>query len=379
MKPTPVYSRLPLELVRAQGCTVWDSEGRAFLDLYGGHAVISIGHGHALWVDAITAQASTMAYYSNSVLMGLQDQAAAALGRVSSHDTYDVFFVNSGAEANENAMKLASFATGRSRIIAFDGAFHGRTSLAVAATDDAKIQAPINRTSQVVHVPLNDIEAVRTELSKGDVAAVIIEGIQGVGGCRMPEDNFLQALDEACKRSGALLILDEIQSGCGRTGAYFAFDHAGIEPALITMAKGIGNGFPVGAVLIHPSVDVQVGMLGTTFGGSYMACAAVKTVAEVLEAEKLMNNAEERGRQIRSGLRDISAVVDVRGRGLMLGIVLDRPCADVRTTLWKEHAILTGNSSDPNVMRILPPLSITEQDIETFIQAMKTVLEEDLS
>ncbi len=375
-QPLPVYALLPIELVRGSNTTVWDAQGHPYLDLYGGHAVISIGHGQEEWAAAIATQTSTLGYYSNSVRIRIQEQAAEALGRISGRDSYRVFFVNSGAEANENALKLASFATGRRRVIAFDKSFHGRTALAVAATDDPKIVAPVNETPNVTHVPLNNIEAVRAELSAGDVAAVIIEGIQGVGGCRMPTEAFLQDLHAACTEFGALLILDEIQSGCGRTGRYFAFDHAGIEPPLITMAKGIGNGFPVGAVLVHPDIVVSNGMLGTTFGGNHMASAAVKCVVEVMEREGLMDSAAERGQQIVSALRSAPHIAEIRGRGLMLGVVLDQPSNAVRTTLWKEHGILTGSASDPNVLRILPPLTLTAAEAERFTTTLITVLSE---
>ena len=376
MELLPVYSLLPIELVRGSNTTVWDADGNAYLDLYGGHAVISVGHARAAWATAIAEQAATLGYYSNSVRIRIQEEAAEALGRIAGRPDYRAFFVNSGAEANENAMKLASFATGRPRIIAFDKAFHGRTSLAVAATDNPKIVAPVNETPFVTHVPLNDIDAVRTELAKGDVAGVIIESIQGVGGCRMPTDAFLRELEALCTAHGTLLILDEVQAGCGRSGRYFGFDHTGINPPLITMAKGIGNGFPVGAVLVHPDIEVTNGMLGTTFGGNHMACAAVKSVVEIIESDGLMQNAAERGQQIIDALKVAPHITEVRGRGLMLGIVLDQPSGAVRTALWKEHGILTGNASDPNVLRILPPLTLSAEEAEQFTTTLTTILTE---
>jgi acetylornithine/N-succinyldiaminopimelate aminotransferase len=375
MKPLPVYGLLPIELVRAAGTRVWDADGKEYLDLYGGHAVISIGHGHAQWADAIAQQASTLGYYSNSVELAIQDAAAKALGAVSGLHEHDVFFVNSGAEANENAMKIASFVTGRPRIIAFRGAFHGRTSLAVSATDDEKIIAPVNRSANVVHVDLEDIDAVRSELEKGDVAGVIIEGIQGVAGCVEPSADFLRALERACADAGALLILDEIQSGCGRTGQYFAYEHAGIKPLLITAAKGIGNGFPVGAVFVHHSIELKVGSLGTTFGGGPMACAAVRAVADVMMQDALMANAAQQGGRLAEGLRSISGVNEIRGRGLMLGVVV-ADAAAVRRRLWREHAVLVGSSSDPQVLRLLPPLTLSLEETERTIDVFASVIQE---
>lgn len=374
MNPLPVYSLMPIELVRGSMSTVWDADGNSYLDLYGGHAVISIGHAHPAYVQAIAAQAERLGFYSNSVRIRIQEEFAERLGVISGYDTYRLFLCNSGAEANENALKLASFVTGRSRIVAFDKAFHGRTSLAVAATDNPKIVAPVNRTDNVTFVPLNDIMAVRTELDKGDVAAVIVEGIQGVGGIRMADDDFLVALDTECRRHGAMLILDEIQSGCGRTGRYFAHQHAGIRPQLITIAKGIGNGFPVGGVLVSPDIDVWDGMLGTTFGGNHLACAAALSVIDVMESDGLMQRAAENGDALMNMLRDVPGVTDVRGRGLMIGMDIDQGAARVRSSLVQDHRILTGNASNPKTVRLLPALNVSREELGRFVQALSSTL-----
>lgn len=374
MNPLPVYSLMPIELVRGSMSTVWDADGNSYLDLYGGHAVISIGHAHPVYVQAIAAQAERLGFYSNSVRIRIQEEFAERLGVISGYDTYRLFLCNSGAEANENALKLASFVTGRSRIVAFDKAFHGRTSLAVAATDNPKIVAPVNRTDNVTFVPLNDITAVRTELDKGDVAAVIVEGIQGVGGIRMADDDFLVALDTECRRHGTMLILDEIQSGCGRTGRYFAHQHAGIRPQLITVAKGIGNGFPIGGVLVSPDIDVWDGMLGTTFGGNHLACAAALSVIGVMESGDLMQRAAENGDALMNMLRDVPGVTDVRGRGLMIGMDIDQGAAGIRSSLVQDHRILTGNASNPKTVRLLPALNVSREELGRFVQALSSTL-----
>lgn len=374
MNPLPVYSLMPIELVRGSMSTVWDADGNSYLDLYGGHAVISIGHAHPAYVQAIAAQAERLGFYSNSVRIRIQEEFAERLGIVSGYDTYRLFLCNSGAEANENALKLASFVTGRSRIVAFDKAFHGRTSLAVATTDNPKIVAPVNRTDNVTFVPLNDIEAVRAELDRGDVAAVIVEGIQGVGGIRMADDDFLVALDTECRKHGAMLILDEIQSGCGRTGRYFAHQHAGVRPPLVTVAKGIGNGFPIGGVLVSPDIDVWDGMLGTTFGGNHLACAAAMSVIDVMESDDLMQRAAENGAVLANMLRDVPGVTDVRGRGLMIGMDIDHGAAAVRTSLVQDHRILTGNASNPKTIRLLPALNVSREELDRFVQALSSTL-----
>lgn len=374
MNPLPVYSLMPIELVRGSMSTVWDADGNAYLDLYGGHAVISIGHAHPTYVQAIAAQAERLGFYSNSVRIRIQEEFAERLGIISGYDTYRLFLCNSGAEANENALKVASFATGRSRIVAFDKSFHGRTSLAVAATDNPKIVAPVNRTDNVTFVPLNDIAAVRAELDRGDVAAVIVEGIQGVGGIRMADDTFLVTLDMECRRHGTMLILDEIQSGCGRTGRYFAHQHAGIRPQLITIAKGIGNGFPIGGVLVSPDIDVWDGMLGTTFGGNHLACAAALSVIDVMESDGLVQQATENGETLMSMLRDMPGVIDVRGRGLMIGMDVDQGAAGVRSSLVQDHRILTGNASNPKTIRLLPALNVSREELDRFVQALSSTL-----
>lgn len=375
MKPLPVYSLLPVTLTCGRGSMVYDTDGTGYLDLYGGHAVISLGHADEVWSTAIADHAATLGFYSNSVHLPIQNQAAEAIGRIAGREDDHVFFVNSGAEANENALKLASFVTGRTKIVAFHGAFHGRTSLAVAATGDPKLIAPVNAVHDVRHLPLNDIDVVRGVLAAQDVAAVIIEGIQGVGGCEMPTDDFLVALATECERTGTMLVLDEVQSGCGRTGQYFAHQAAGIIPPIVTMAKGIGNGFPVGAMIVDRSIDVRIGMLGTTFGGNPMACAATLAVVKGIEDRQLMHNAAERGAQLRAGLSGARGIVELRGRGLMIGVVLDRPCNDARTALWRDHHVLTGNASNPHVLRLLPPLSITAAEIDRAIHAIRTVVE----
>lgn len=369
----PVYSLLDIELTKGLGTTVWDSEGRDYLDLYGGHAVISIGHSHPTYVDAISHQVATLGFYSNSVRIRLQEEVAEQLGRVSGYSDYRFFMCNSGAEANENAMKLASFATGRKRIVAFDKAFHGRTSLAVAVTDNAKIIAPVNATSNVVFSPLNNSAALQRILADGDVAAVIIEGMQGVAGVRMPTDEFLQDVELMCSSYGTLLILDEVQTGCARSGRYFAHQWAGIRPHLITIAKGIGNGFPVGGLLVHPNIEVHEGMLGTTFGGNHLACVAMKAVLDVIEREGLQAHAERMGNYLIAACRALPFVREVRGRGLMIGIELDRPANTVRNELLSRHRILTGNASEPNTLRVLPPLNVTREELERFVGALVDV------
>ena len=308
MKLFDVYPLFDIEIVKGRGCYTYDSLGNEYIDLYGGHAVISIGHSHPHYLEAINRQASNLVFYSNSVVNSLQQRLADKLGKASGYDDYQLFLINSGAEANENALKLASFHTGRSRIVAFGKAFHGRTSLAVEATDNPKIVAPVNAAGHVTFVPLNDIDAVRTELAKGDVAAVIIEGIQGVGGVQIPDDTFMQQLRQACTDTGTVLVLDEIQSGYGRSGKFFAHQYAGIRPDIITMAKGIGNGFPMGGLLISPMFKPVYGMLGTTFGGNHLACAAAIAVLEVMESENLVDNASNVGEYLMAELKKLQQI-----------------------------------------------------------------------
>ena len=370
MKPFDVYPLYPVEPVRGRGCHVYDREGTEYLDLYGGHAVISIGHSHPHYVAAIADQVSKLGFYSNSVQNSLQVRLAEMLGKMSGYEDYSLFLCNSGAEANENALKLASFHTGRKRVLAFSKAFHGRTSGAVAATDNPKIVSPFNRTDNIVFVPLNDIGAVSRELSTGEFAAVIIEGIQGVAGIHVPDDNFLVQLREATKQTGTMLILDEIQSGYGRSGRFFAHQYAGIRPDLITTAKGMGNGLPIGGVLISPEFGAVHGMLGTTFGGNHLACAAAIAVLEVMRDENLVDNALRVGDYLIAQLKTIPAAKDVRGRGLMVGFDVDGSAAEMRRRLLFEKHIFTGGAG-MSTIRLLPALGITEEHVDLFVNALK--------
>ncbi len=368
-----VYSLFPINIVKGLGQRVWDDKGQEYLDLYGGHAVISIGHSHPKYVEALSRQAATLGFYSNSVINRLQEQVAERMGIISGYGDYSLFMVNSGAEANENAFKLASFHTGRSRILSLKKAFHGRTSLAVEATDNPKIIAPVNDSGHVTYLPWNDLEVARNELSKNDVAALIIEGIQGVGGIRVPSDEYMRGLREACTAHGTVLILDEIQSGYGRSGRFFAHQYSGIRPDLITVAKGIANGFPCGALLISPMFEPVLGQLGTTFGGNHLACAAALAVMDVIEQEKLVENAASVGSYLLEQLSSIPGPVEVRGRGLMIGIEFDEPIKEIRQRLLFEKHIFTGVSSN-NVIRLLPPLCITGQDADRFLESYSQVL-----
>lgn len=370
-----VYSLYDIEPVRGHGNYVYTADGTEYLDLYGGHAVISIGHTHPHYVEAVCRQTAALPFYSNSVKNSLQQRLADLLGEASGYDDYQLFLANSGAEANENAMKLASFVTGRKKILAFDRAFHGRTSAAVAATDNPKIQAPLNRTDNIVFVPLNDIESVRRELASGDYAAVIVEGIQGVAGIRMVDDSFLADLREAATATDTLLILDEIQSGYGRTGRFFAHLYAGIRADIVTMAKGIANGFPMSGVLIAPSIKPVKGMLGTTFGGNHLACAAAIAVLEVMKEEKLVENASEVGAYLLEQLKTIPGLKEVRGRGLMLGIEIEGSASELRKRLLFEHHIFTGGAGEHTV-RLLPPLTITRREADIFLNEFRKALSE---
>ncbi len=367
-----VYPLFNITPVKAQGSWLWDSEGKKYLDLYGGHAVISIGHSHPHYVKRLTDQLNRIAFYSNSVQNDLQVQFADKLGKISGYDNYQLFLCNSGAEANENALKLASFVTGRKKVIAFKKAFHGRTSGAVAATDNPKIVAPFNAGHEIVFVPMNDESAFNQVIDKS-VAAVIIEGIQGVGGIQLPEDSFLKFLEKKCAENGSLLILDEIQSGYGRTGKFFAHQHAGIRPQLITTAKGMGNGFPIGGLLIHPDIRPWSGMLGTTFGGNYLASVAGLAVLEVMEQENLVNNAAAIGAYWMKELGTIKKINGLRGRGLMIGIDLPEELKSVRNDLLFKHSIFTGEAK-PNTIRLLPSLAITHGEADLFLNALKTEL-----
>lgn len=377
MQLYPVYPLFDINIVKGEGCHVWDSEGQEYLDLYGGHAVISIGHCHPHYVEKLTQQLNTLGFYSNSVINRLQEQLAEHLGKACGYDNYQLFLVNSGAEANENALKLASFHTGRKRILAASKAFHGRTSLAVEATDNPKIVAPVNANGHVQFLPLNDLEAFQSELAKGDVAAVIVECIQGVGGIRLATSEFMQGLRKACSENGTVLICDEIQCGYGRSGKFFAHQHTGVRPDIITCAKGIGNGFPMGAVLISPQFKAVFGQLGTTFGGNHLACTAALAVLDVIEEEHLVENAASVGGYLLAQLKTLAAetpsIVDVRGEGLMIGIEFSDSIKTLRTRLVKEQHVFTGAAST-NILRLLPPLSLTKAEADDFLSRLKQVL-----
>lgn len=377
MQLYPVYPLFDINIVKGKGCHVWDSEGQEYLDLYGGHAVISIGHCHPHYVEKLTQQLNTLGFYSNSVINRLQKQLAERLGKACGYDNYQLFLVNSGAEANENALKLASFHTGRKRILAASKAFHGRTSLAVEATDNPKIVAPVNANGHVQFLPLNDLEAFQSELAKGDVAAVIVECIQGVGGIRLATSEFMQGLRKACSENGTVLICDEIQCGYGRSGKFFAHQHTGVRPDIITCAKGIGNGFPMGAVLISSQFKAVFGQLGTTFGGNHLACTAALAVLDVIEEEHLVENAASVGDYLLAQLKTLAAetpsIVDVRGEGLMIGIEFSDSIKPLRTRLVKEQHVFTGAAST-NILRLLPPLCLTKAEADDFLSRLKQVL-----
>lgn len=373
MKLYDVYPLFDINIVRGQGCSVWDDKGTEYLDLYGGHAVISIGHCHPHYVEMMQAQLGKLGFYSNSVQNELQVRLAERLGKACGYEDYNLFLVNSGAEANENALKLASFHTGRSRVLAAGKAFHGRTSLAVEATDNPKIVAPINACGHVTFLPLNDLAAFEAELSKGDVAAVIIECIQGVGGIRMATAEFMQGLRRACDAHGTVLICDEIQCGYGRSGRFFAHQHLDVKPDLITVAKGIGNGFPLSGVLISPMFEATYGQLGTTFGGNHLACAAALAVLDVMESENLVENAARVGEHLMTELRKMQGPVEVRGKGLMIGIEFAESIKEMRTRLVKEQHVFTGAAST-NILRLLPPLTLTMEQADDFLQRLRRVM-----
>jgi len=359
------------------GCRVWDEKGTEYLDLYGGHAVISIGHCHPHYVEMVGGQLQSLGFYSNSVHNDLQVSLAERLGKASGYEDYSLFLINSGAEANENALKLASFHTGRKRILAARKAFHGRTSLAVESTDNPKIIAPVNANEHVTFLPLNDLPAWETELDKGDVCACILECIQGVGGVRLATPEFAAGLAEACKRNGAVLICDEIQCGYGRSGRFFAHQHLGIRPDLISVAKGIANGFPMGGLLVSPEFEAVYGRLGTTFGGNHLACSAALAVLDVMEREKLVENAAEVGEYLLARLKVLQeeepSIIDVRGRGLMIGIEFSQPIKALRERLVYEEHCFTG-ASGTNVLRLLPPLVLTKAEADLFLEKLKKAL-----
>ena len=371
-----VYPLFDIAIERGKGCKVWDSEGQEYLDLYGGHAVISVGHAHPHYVEAISNQVAKLGFYSNSVQNPLQKEFARRLGKACGYEDYSLFLINSGAEANENALKLASFYNGRTRVLSLEKAFHGRTSLAVEATNNPKIIAPINANGHVTYLPLNDIEAWKKEIEKDDVCACIIECIQGVGGIRLVSAEFLQALRQLCDKHNTVLICDEIQCGYGRSGKFFAHQHLGVKPDIITVAKGICNGFPMGGVLISPKFTPVYGQLGTTFGGNHLGCAGALAVLDIMEEEHLVENAAKVGAYLISELKKLVGshhVVDVRGEGLMIGIELDVPYKEPRTRLIKEEHCFTG-CSGTNVIRLLPPLCLSMDEAQQFIEKFKKVL-----
>ncbi|MBP3823126.1 MAG: aminotransferase class III-fold pyridoxal phosphate-dependent enzyme [Bacteroidaceae bacterium] len=374
-----VYPLFPINIVRGQGCRVWDEEGTEYLDLYGGHAVISIGHAHPHYVAAVSRQVAQLGFYSNSVVNKLQRELAERLGHTCGYEDYRLFLINSGAEANENALKLASFHTGRSRVLAAQKAFHGRTSLAVEVTNNPKIIAPINDGGHATFLPLNDLEAWKQELQKGDVAACIVECIQGVGGIQLATAEFMQGLRQACDETGTVLICDEIQCGYGRSGKFFAHQWLGVRPDIITVAKGIANGFPMGAVLISPKFEAVYGQLGTTFGGNHLACAAALAVLDVIEGEGLVENARQVGDYLLRSLKELARqpegalITDVRGRGLMIGIELSVPYKEIRQRLLFDEHVFTG-CAGTNVLRLLPPLCLSQGDAEEFLEKFKRVL-----
>lgn len=368
-----VYSLFDVVPVKASGCRIWDDKGSCYLDLYGGHAVISIGHSHPAYIKALTEQVNKIGFYSNSVVNPLQQELAGKLGDISGYGDYTLFLDNSGAESNENAVKLASFHTGKDRVIAFRKSFHGRTSGAVALTDNPAIVSPFNSHHKVSFCELGDLAAVEKELSGGDVAAVIIEGIQGCGGINIPSDGFLRALSDLCDRYSAVLILDEVQSGYGRTGKFFAHQWAGIRPGIITMGKGIANGFPCGGILISPEFKAVKGMLGTTFGGNYLAMAAALSVLDVISSENLLQNAREVGEHIINSIPKDFRIKEVRGRGLMIGLEFNTEVASIRKSLLFDKHIFTGVAGK-NMIRLLPPLCLSKEEADTFLNAFKEVL-----
>ncbi len=375
MKLFDVYPLFDIEIEKGKGCLVYDDKGTEYLDLYGGHAVISVGHSHPEFLKAINDQASKLVFYSNSVQNHLQKDLALKLGKASGYDDYQLFLINSGAEANENALKLASFHTGKKKVISFKKAFHGRTSAAVKITDNPAIVSPINDTFEVAFCELNDAKAVEEELKKGDVCAVVIEGITGVGGIHIPESEFFVKLRELTTKYGAVLILDEIQSGYGRSGKFFAHQHAGIRPDMITVAKGIANGYPFAAVLISPEFKPKYGMLGTTFGGNHLGCAAAISVLDIMEKENLVENAKEVGDYLMQELAkiDIPDLKEIRGKGLMIGIEFNGSAKEIRSKLLFDQKVFTG-AAGTNVIRLLPPLCMTKKDVDLFIERFKKAL-----
>lgn len=368
-----VYQRYEIEPVKGEGAHIWDSNDTKYLDMYGGHAVISVGHSHPHYIHTIHKQLKQLAFYSNFVKMSMQDRLAERLGTLSGYEDYNLFLCNSGAEAIENALKVASFQTGRKKVIVFSKGFHGRTSLAAEATDSEKIQAPINYTGNFTRLPLNDKETLEAHMNDS-IAAVMIEGIQGISGIYEPEPTFLQLIQQQCEKYGALFVADEIQSGYGRSGKFFAHQHADVQPDIISIAKGMGNGFPIGGILINPSIESWPGMLGTTFGGTHLACAAGLAVMEIIERENLIANAKQIGEYFAQQLTEINEIVEVRGKGLMIGIEFPFETKELRRKLIFDHHIFTGTSSNPNTIRLLPPLTLTIKEVDQFLIALKEAL-----
>lgn len=371
-----VYPLFDVNVVKGKGCKVWDDKGQEYLDLYGGHAVISIGHCHPHYVEMMTRQLQTLGFYSNSVINKLQVEVAHRLGRISGYEDYSLFLINSGAEANENALKLASFHNGRTRVLSLEKAFHGRTSLAVEATNNPKIISPVNNNHHVTYLPINDLEAFKRELEKGDVCAVIVECIQGVGGVRMVTPEFFQGVRQLCTQYGTVLIADEIQCGYGRSGKFFAHQYLGAKPDLITVAKGIGNGFPMAGVLISPEFKPVYGQLGTTFGGNHLACTAALAVMDVIEQEHLVENAAGVGSYLLKELKGFSKIKDVRGEGLMIGLEFEEPVKPLRQKLLYDYHVFTG-ASGTNVFRLLPPLCLSKAEADVFLERFHQLLKEN--
>lgn len=372
-----VYPLFNINPVKAQGSFLWDDKGQKYLDFYGGHAVISIGHNHPYYQNKLKDQLEKISFYSNSVQNELQTELAEKLGKLSGYEDYNLFLCNSGAEANENALKLASFHNGKSKVLYFSGSFHGRTSAAVSVTDNPKIVAPVNFSERFIKSEWNDVQQLEDTFEKfgNEISSVIIEGIQGVGGIMIPTPEFLSKIKELCEKHDVVLILDEVQSGYGRSGYFFAHQEFGVEADIITTAKGMGNGFPVGGVLIHPKFQASNGLLGTTFGGNHLACTASIAVLDVMKDENLIKNAQEMGEYIENEIKDLPHIKSIRRKGLMIGIELDRDCSEVRKELLFDHHIFTGNSNDKSVLRILPALNIKKEETDLFINALKTVLE----
>ena len=373
----PVYPLFNINPVKAQGSFLWDDKGEKYLDFYGGHAVISIGHNHPYYQNKLKEQLEKISFYSNSVQNNLQIELAEKLGEISGYENYSLFLCNSGAEANENALKLASFHNGKNKVIYFSGSFHGRTSAAVSVTDNPKIVAPVNYSERFIKCEWNNVNQLKQLFvdHQGEISSVIIEGIQGVGGINLPTEEMIQTLKNLCSENEVILIMDEVQSGYGRSGNFFAHQEFDIQPDLITVAKGMGNGFPIGGVLICPKFKASNGLLGTTFGGNHLACAAGIAVLEVIKNENLIENSEKMGAYIESRIKDFNHIKSIRRRGLMIGIELDQPCVEIRSNLLTKHHVFTGNSNDSKVLRILPALNITEKEADLFINSLKSVLQ----